>query len=45
MKKLNNLDKIVIEIIIEDFDKGIIPLNKITKVLSQYEEQHFDTSK
>ena len=45
MKQLNTLDKVLLEVIIEDFAKGKTEYNKVVGHLKYYEEQGFDTMK
>ena len=44
MKKLNPLDQIVLELAIEDFKDNKLELHEVTKALSNYESNEYDTS-
>jgi len=44
MKKLNNLDKIVLEIAIDDFDIGKVNLKEVNEIFNRYEHKGYDTS-
>ena len=44
MKQLKCLDKIVIELAIEDFKENKLSLHEVTRALSKYEQQQYDTS-
>jgi len=44
MKKLSTLDKVVLEIALDDFQEGKLKLNEVTRALSKYEQQQYDTS-
>ena len=45
MKKLNNLDKIIIELTLEDFAEGKVDVNEVKEVIRGYEENKFDVAK
>ena len=44
MKKLQPLDKIVLDIAIEDFKDGKLGLNEVNRTFNNYEHKGFDTS-